>query len=74
MSKRVALLLAAITIYAISIGPCRQAPSIEIIARGALIKGAFGINIDSGDRLYIAGFREIVVMDPDSGSHRETEK
>jgi sugar lactone lactonase YvrE len=67
MMKQAVLLHMVIVIHAILICACKQAPSVEVIARGAPIKGAFGINIDKRDRLYTASFREIVVMDPDSG-------
>jgi sugar lactone lactonase YvrE len=56
-----------IIIGAVLISACNQEPTVRVIVRGAPVKGSFGINVDKNDRLYVASFREIVVMDPDSG-------
>ncbi len=65
--KRTYITIIAIIISIILISACKKGPTIRVIARGAPIKGAFGINVDKRDRLYIASLREIVVMDPDNG-------
>jgi YVTN family beta-propeller protein len=67
MNRRLMIVIAIPIISVLLIPACKIAPTVRVIARGAPIKSAFGINVDKRDRLYIASFREIVVMDADSG-------
>jgi hypothetical protein len=60
MMRRLIIAPAILILSVLSITACKRAPTVRVIARGAPIKSAFGINVDSRDRLYLASFREIV--------------
>jgi streptogramin lyase len=67
--KSVMIVVTMLTLGTIFLSACKKEATVQVIARGASIKGANGLFFDKNDRLYIASAfaREIVVMDPDSG-------
>ena len=67
--KRLATTIAVLILGAVSVPACKQEATVQVLARGAPIRGANGLYFDKLDRLHIGSVfaREIVVMDPNNG-------
>lgn len=69
MMKHAIIAVATLILYSIVLSACSNEATIQVIARGAPIRGANGLYFDKLDHLHIGSVfgREVVVMDPNNG-------